>query len=128
MKSPVASSSKVSIRTTERGGDRAVYAQMNSREPLRLTFSGPRNWLGRVAVTLVGLTLAVVAFFFLTLALMAGAVLLGVFAVRWWWVLRRVRSEQAASAALEGEYIVVRDGELSDSRRVSGHPRSSDRY
>jgi hypothetical protein len=99
---------------------------MNSREPLLLTFSGPRSWLGRVAVTLVGLTLAVAAFFFLTLALIAGTVLLGVLAVRWWWALRRIRSEQAAAAALDGEYTVIRDAELRSP--VSGRPQSNDRY
>jgi NhaP-type Na+/H+ or K+/H+ antiporter len=99
---------------------------MNPREPLLLTFSGSRGWLTRVVITLVGLALGVAAFFFLTVALLIGTCLAAVVAVRWWWVLRRIRSEQAASAALEGEYRVVRDSELRPP--VSGNPQSTDRY
>ena len=99
---------------------------MNPREPLLLTFSGPRGWLARVGVTLVGLAVAVAAFFFLTLVLLIGACVATVIAVRWWWALRRIRSEQAASAALEGEYTVLR--ETGARPPLSGPPQSSDRY
>jgi hypothetical protein len=86
---------------------------MNPREPLLLTFSGPRGWLARVGVTLVGLAVAVAAFFFLTLVLLIGACVAAVIAVRWW-------------CALEGEYTVLR--ETGARPPLSGRPQSSDRY
>jgi predicted lipid-binding transport protein (Tim44 family) len=104
---------------------------MNPRDPLLLTYSGGgRNWLGRVLVTTVGLALvlvfAVAAFFFLTVALVVGTLLVSVIAVRWWWAMRRIRSERAASGPLDGEYTIVRDGDAHV--HVSGGRRSDDPY
>lgn len=103
---------------------------MNPRDPFLLTHSGAgRNWLSRALVTTLGLALglalAVVAFFFLTVALVVGTLLAAVIAVRVWWVLRRARAQREAAAALEGEYSVVRDGDLhvhSSERRRSNDP------
>jgi predicted lipid-binding transport protein (Tim44 family) len=101
---------------------------MNPRDPLLLTYSGSsgRTWLARILVTTVGLVLAVVAFFFLTVALVVGALLVAIIAVRVWWALRRIRSEQQASAALEGEYTIVRD--RGAHAPLNGRQRSNDPY
>jgi hypothetical protein len=101
---------------------------MNPRDPLLLTYSGGtgRNWLARVLVTTLGLVLAVTAFFFLTVALVVGTLLVAIIAVRWWWAMRRIRAQQEASAALEGEYTVVREGDAHV--HVSARRRSNDPY
>ena len=71
---------------------------------------GPRrraNWVQRILLTVAGVTILVAGFFFIAVALIAGAFLaLGV-AARWWWVTRRFRAQAKASEALEGEYQVV---------------------
>jgi predicted lipid-binding transport protein (Tim44 family) len=74
----------------------------------------------------LGLALAVAAFFFLTVALVVGTVLAAVIAVRVWWVLRRVRAQREAAAALEGEYSVVGEGDAHG--RSSERRRSNDPY
>lgn len=70
------------------------------------TLSGGRHWLARAALTVAGLALLVLAFFFITMALAAGAVVGTALAVRWWWRNRR-RREAAAAEVVEGEYVVV---------------------
>jgi predicted lipid-binding transport protein (Tim44 family) len=101
---------------------------MNSRDPLLLTYSGgvARNWLGRVLVTALGLLLAVTAFFFLTVALVVGTLLVAIIAVRVWWVMRRVRAQREASAALEGDYTVVKDPD--PQAHLNARRRSNDPY
>jgi predicted lipid-binding transport protein (Tim44 family) len=78
--------------------------------PRALVFRGTgANWLQRVLLTVVGAGLLVVAFFFVTLALIAGALLALIIGVRWWWLMRRLRAEREASAPLEGQYTVLED-------------------
>jgi predicted lipid-binding transport protein (Tim44 family) len=99
---------------------------MNPREPLLLTYTGGgRNWLSRVLVTALGLVVAVTAFFFLTVALVVGTLLVAIIAVRVWWVMRRVRAQREASAALDGEYTIVKDADAHaplNARRRSNDP------
>lgn len=66
-----------------------------------------KSWVGRAVLAVVGIVIAVGAFFFLTIALIAGAILAAAIALRFWWVMRRVRKTVAASGPLEGEYTVV---------------------
>jgi hypothetical protein len=101
---------------------------MNPRDPLLLAYSGRggSSWVARVLVTTLGLVLAVTAFFFITVALVVGTLLVAVIAVRWWWIMRRIRARQAATAALEGEYTIVRDGD--SHAHVNGRRRSTDPY
>lgn len=75
------------------------------------------SWLQRALFTVLGAAVIVLAFFFLTIALVAGASLAIVIAVRFWWVLRRVRAAQHASAPLEGEYTVVKRPGLDERGR-----------
>jgi hypothetical protein len=100
---------------------------MNPRDPLLLTYSGGgRNWLARVLVTTLGLVLAVTAFFFLTVALVVGTLLVAIIAIRVWWTMRRIRSQQAAAGPLEGEYMRVNDADAHVP--VNGRRRSNDPY
>ena len=78
--------------------------------PRTLTFHGTgAGWLQRALLTVLGAGLFVLAFFFVTLALIAGALLALVIGVRWWWLMRRLRAERTASAPLEGQYSVLKD-------------------
>jgi hypothetical protein len=65
------------------------------------------SWLQRVLLGVAAISLALVAFFFLTIALIAGALLALAIGARWWWVLRKLRRQAKASEALEGEYTVL---------------------
>jgi predicted membrane metal-binding protein len=65
-----------------------------------------RNFVERVLYTLLGLTILVLAFFFLTVALIAGAFLAAIIAVRWWWMARKLR-QSASEGTIEGEYTIV---------------------
>ena len=67
----------------------------------------PRTWLARAALAVLGLAIAVLAFFFLAVAVMVGAVLAVVVALRWWWVVRKIKAARAASGPIDGEYTVV---------------------
>ena len=53
--------------------------------------------------------LATLAFFFVLIFLIVGAVLAVAFLVRWWWLTRKSRQPQGGDA-IEGEYNVVDDG------------------
>ena len=61
--------------------------------------------------TLAAGVLLIAGFFFLTAALIAGALIAVVAGARLWWVLRKLRRSRAAQAAgngtLDGEYEVV---------------------
>ena len=90
----------------------------NQRGPF---LTGPkirsRSWLQQAALTVVGLTVIVVAFFFITVALIAGALLAIGIALRWWWVVRRLRKTSAKSGPLEGEYVVIERADSDTQRR-----------
>ena len=65
-----------------------------------------QNWLQRVILFILAAIIAVLAFFFLTVALIAGAVLASIIAVRWWWLTRKLKP-QAVDQTFEGEYTVI---------------------
>lgn len=64
------------------------------------------NWLQRGLLALVGAAILVLGLFFLTVALVAGALIALALVARWWWLARRLRSARA-QGTLEGEYEVV---------------------
>jgi hypothetical protein len=96
---------------------------MNERYEQRLLSFKTRggNWLQRAAFGFIALAVFVLAFFFITIALAAGAVLAVVIAARWWWITRRLRAALKAAAPLEGAYRVV------DSDRVPERARQIER-
>lgn len=75
------------------------------------------GWLQRVLLSVLGVLVLVTAFFFLTVALIAGAFLAVIIGVRWWWLVRRLRAREAASGPLEGHYTVVQEPGTSDRQR-----------
>jgi membrane protein implicated in regulation of membrane protease activity len=79
--------------------------------------AAPRTWMARAAFAVVALAVAVLAFFFLALAVMVGAVVVLVFAVRWWWLVRKVKAARKAAGPLEGEYTVVDRDAANDRLR-----------
>jgi membrane protein implicated in regulation of membrane protease activity len=80
---------------------------------------GPRgrSWLQTAILAVLGITLAVVAFFFVAIALVAGACLALVLAVRWWWIVRRLRAANKTAGPLEGDYVVIEEPRSERSRR-----------
>lgn len=77
----------------------------------RIRMQPPQSWLTRLLFTLAAGVLLVVGFFFLTAALIAGALIALVAGTRLWWILRKLKRSHATSAAssgaLDGEYVVV---------------------
>jgi predicted lipid-binding transport protein (Tim44 family) len=79
------------------------------------------GWLARIVLTLSTVGLVIVGFFFLTAALIAGALIALVFGARLWWTLRKLKRAAAdapvydgarsgtrdSRGALDGEYEVV---------------------
>jgi hypothetical protein len=91
-------------------GRKHMHIDMNGR-PLLAYQSSSRSWAQRALLTLVGAAVLVLAFFFITLALIAGSLLAIGIAVRWWWIVRRLRAADKAAAPLEAEYTVVHHDE-----------------
>ncbi|HSQ02421.1 MAG TPA: hypothetical protein VLN59_00210 [Burkholderiales bacterium] len=65
------------------------------------------GWLRTALVTVAGIAILVLAFFFLAIAVVTGAVLAAGIGVRWWWLTRRVRRQAQRNSVLEGEYQVI---------------------
>ena len=79
--------------------------------------AAPRTWLARAAFAAVALAIAVLAFFFLAVAVMVGAVVVLVLAVRWWWVVRKIKAARKAAGPIEGDYTVVERDNANDRLR-----------
>ena len=82
------------------------------------------SWPQRIFYALLGLVLLVLAFFFLTVALIAGAFLALAVIARWWWLTRKLRRDERKreerQGILEGEYRIVNGEQAGDDR----HPRN----
>jgi len=85
-----------------------MQIEMNGR-PLLTYQNAGRSWVQRALLTLVGAAVLVLAFFFITIALIAGCLLAIGIALRWWWIVRRLRAAQKGAAPLEAEYTVEHD-------------------
>ena len=72
--------------------------------------------LARIAFAVLGIAVAFLAFFFLTVAFVIGAVAALVLGARWWWLMRRTRKARAAQGPIEGEYKVVEREPLDGPR------------
>ncbi len=71
-----------------------------------------QNWLQRIIVFVMVAAIAVLAFFFLTIALAAGAMIASIAALRWWWLTRKLRASPAREDTFEGEYVVIEHSRL----------------
>ena len=65
------------------------------------------RWLQRVVLAIAAASFVLVAFFFLTVAVIVGTFIALAIGARLWWLTRKLRAQAKASAALEGEYVVV---------------------
>ena len=80
---------------------------MNQQGPRIHILNRPQGGLiERIVFFALGLVVLVAAFFFVSIALVAGAILAGVFLLRFWWIKRKMRQNHAESC-VEGEYRVV---------------------
>ena len=77
----------------------------SNRRTYRFT-ARPTTWYGKLAFGAIALALRVLAFFFLTVALVAGAIVALVLLGRFWWLARKLRRAREESA-IEGEYTIV---------------------
>lgn len=76
--------------------------------------------VARMALAVVALALAVLAFFFLAAALVAGAIIAAVILVRFWWLRRKLR-KAAEEEFIAAEYTVV------EREKLSGPPMDADK-
>ncbi|HSN42120.1 MAG TPA: hypothetical protein VLT92_18235 [Burkholderiales bacterium] len=82
-----------------------------NKDPRTLLFAANGgSWLSRIVVFMLAATIAVLAFFFLTIALIAGTLLAVAIGLRWWWLTRKLRAS-AEEHAFEGEYTVIEHSE-----------------
>lgn len=75
------------------------------------------NWISRILVALITTALLILGFFFLTVALIAGAIVAAVFGARLWWTLRKLKRAQgefrthtntyADANVVDGDYQVI---------------------
>ncbi|MBX3651533.1 MAG: hypothetical protein KF771_09185 [Burkholderiales bacterium] len=81
---------------------------MNQQQGPQIRFiSRPQaSLLERIVFFSLSLVVLVAAFFFIGIALIAGAIIAGVFLIRWWWRQRKLRRE-TGDTWVEGEYTVV---------------------
>lgn len=68
----------------------------------------------RIVFFVLGLVILVAAFFFIGIALIAGAILAGVILLRFWWLKRKLRQAHTESF-VEGEYQVIETA-ITDQR------------
>ncbi len=82
------------------------------------------GWIARILITLTTVTLVILGFFFLTVALAVGALVALVIGVRFWWTLRKLKrmqgnvphaSRTGGDTVVDGEYRVI-EGESSVTR------------
>ena len=69
----------------------------------------PQNsgWMARIMVTLVTAALVILGFFFLTVALIAGTIVVAVVGARLWWTLRKLKRAQPRDNVVEGDFRVI---------------------
>jgi hypothetical protein len=82
---------------------------------IRINVRPQAGLIERIIFFVLGLTVLVAAFFFISIALIAGAILAGVILLRFWWIKRKLRQTREDSY-VEGEYRVV-EAVITDQRK-----------
>ncbi len=90
---------------------------MNQQQDPRIRIiAAPRPGLiGQVVYFLLGIVVLVLAFFFIGIALITGAIFAVALLIRWWWLQRRRQRTVADDGVVEGEYTVV-ESVITDQR------------
>jgi hypothetical protein len=79
------------------------------------------GWVTRVLVTLATVALVILGFFFLTVALVVGALVALVVGLRLWWTIRKLKRTQPAMDGVSGSADArVVEGEFQVIERESG--------
>jgi hypothetical protein len=81
---------------------------------IRITTRPQAGLLERIVFFALGLVVLVAAFFFIGIALVAGAILAGIFLIRLWWLRRKLQRAQQ-DTFVEGEYTVI-ENTITDQR------------
>lgn len=79
------------------------------------------NWLQRALLALLSAAILVLGFFFLTIALVTGALIALAVIVRWWWLARKLQRARA-QGTLEGEYEIVERSGSDPIKLPCDHP------
>ncbi len=88
-----------------------------SQDPhFRINARPQAGLLERIVFFALGLLVLVAAFFFISIALIAGITLAGIFLIRLWWNKRKLQRVEQASY-VEGEYTVIENA-TTDQRRA----------
>lgn len=82
---------------------------------IRINVRPQAGLIERIVFFALGLVVLVAAFFFIGIALIAGATLAGVILLRFWWIKRKLRQTREDSY-VEGEYRVV-EAVITDQRK-----------
>ncbi len=82
---------------------------------IRINFRSQAGLIERIIFFVLGLVVLVAAFFFIGIALIAGAILAGVILLRFWWIKRKLRQAHQDSY-VDGEYRVV-EAVITDQRK-----------
>lgn len=85
---------------------------------IRINTRPQAGLLERMLFFTLGLVVLVAAFFFIGIALIAGAILAGLFLIRLWWRRRKLQ-RAAQDSYVEGEYTVIETA-LTDQRVTPG--------
>lgn len=87
-----------------------------SQDPhIRINARPQAGLIERIVFFVLGLVVLVAAFFFVGIALIAGAILAAVILLRFWWIKRKLRQAHEDSY-VEGEYRVV-ESTITDQRK-----------
>ena len=79
------------------------------------------GFLERIVFSIIALMVAVAAFFFIGIAIIAGLALATALAARWWWLRRKLRKAEQADV-VDGEYRVV-EAEVTEAAVIEQPPQ-----